>query len=286
MDWSLRTWHRAKCRGFATRASGFADGASRGKRGTATSRAPHLPRTEREGRHRVNRVRAEPVVLAPLKNEAHGGPVLARRATRAEERLGLTPMKPLSYRQLAVVVAFIPCSSFAQASFQFDVGIGAAIIDPGSGMEVAPALDARAGLTLGEHFTGSARGLAVLGRDDTYNAASYRAWATTAELRLHAARNGGLFQPFLAFGVGIGKLSSANYACVEDCAPITGKVSHYEQLSLGAHLVFRSRFVVALEAGTNIWHGLSRAQGRFIPRLDGDSKMGGLFLASFGWRIK
>ena len=193
---------------------------------------------------------------------------------------------------LKLLIAFcasIPLSSFAETSLGFEVGPGLAIIDPGAGrvedrVQFAPALSARAGITLGEHFTPSVRALAILGSEGNYNAGGYHAAALFGELRIHSRKSGPPFQLFLAIGVGAGKLFYASTDCIE-CNPIKGNLSEYEQFTVGARLALMKRLWISFELGANLWHSLNRKGGeRFIPPLTNGSLWGGIFVISFGIR--
>jgi hypothetical protein len=170
------------------------------------------------------------------------------------------------------------------ASFFIQLGTGATV-------QVAPALSARAGITFGEHFTGSLRAIAVVGSEGKFvgvperasDAAGYQAASIFLELRLHARKHGQAFQPFLALGVGVGKLFSTNSACYES-PPIEGILSHYEQVTAGFQVVFKNRYWVSLELGANGWNGVSRERFEFTQALPKSSLWGGIFLISVGIR--
>ncbi len=166
---------------------------------------------------------------------------------------------------------FIPCLCIAQPTFafpnlEFEVGAGLA-----SGDAQAPALNARIGVNPWNSLTVSLRGLAVIGRQGTFipggrhgDASGYQGHAIFAELRYHTGVHSRIVRPFVALGLGVGKLVSSNCDC-EEQYPIRGRLSHYEQLSGGARILFAETFWVSLELGGNLWHGLTREKGPNEP---------------------
>jgi hypothetical protein len=106
--------------------------------------------------------------------------------------------------------------------------------------------------------------------------AGYRASSAFAELRIHTnadrffAKDGFAttgFQLFATAGVGVGKLFGSGTGREEEY-PIQGRLTHYEQGTVGLRYFFSGAFSMSLEGGLSVWNGLSQGRSPNQPPYD------------------
>jgi hypothetical protein len=186
------------------------------------------------------------------------------------------------YSALAGLCILTPCTCLAAPHLEFEVGAGPAAIT----YAWAPGFSARIGIGW-KHFTWSIRGSTFLGGSwgdappgIPNDAARYHGGAIFQELRVHTDKIQS-FQLFLTLGVGIGKLSDSGPTFDEEPL-IIGNASHYEQATLGIRLFVSNKASISLEAGANLWNGLTlRRAGSFAwDPVSNSSLLGGILQLS------